>query len=1298
MIGSKANRWARRAQDANARRAWRHWVGAALFVTSLSASGAAWARPPATDRHAGAPSEAEPRHPSAPSAAGYTLFEAGPVRPIALLPGGLVAVTNTPDDRVELFRPHDAGLRPCGSIPVGLRPVAAAAVGAELWVVNHLSDSVSVVAIDAGRCSGRVERTLLVGDEPRDIVSATGSRGELFAFVTAAHRGQNVRTKSGEYRDPGLTTPGIGRADVYVYDADALGQLGEEEPLEILTLFTDSPRALAAANGKVYAAGFLSGNRTSLVRYQMVIDRGRQSLDAIDADRDLRIDPGLDASERRIEGGYPAIRGNGRCISAGTIAPPELRANDFIMDVCVRTDATAPDLALEIVPQTPGIVTPDCSCTNALGELQRTPPLIVKFYDSPALCGASFEASLGGCWLEPPQQDELSEPILAQQWNRQVALSLPDRDVFTIDLSKSPPALATGAEFRGVGTTLFNMAVHPKTGKVFVSNTEARNHMRFEGPGGGIAQRDRFANTTVRGHVTESRISILDPHSGAVDPVHLNAHIDFSRCCAQAPNDETENSLAFPTSLAITNKRNRRGEPRRDQDLYVAALGSDKVAVLSTERLEAAGPGEIVQDRADHIEVPGGPVGLSLDEGRGLLYVYARFDNELVVIDTESRSTVQRLPMHSPEPENVVAGRRVLYDARRTSSHGDSACFSCHLFGDMDGLSWDLGAPDEAEFANLGPFFAIPETTSAPLTSHFLPVKGPMTTQSLRGMANHGAMHWRGDRRGGLDSTVHEQPDTGAYDERAAFTAFNVAFAGLNGRASQLPPSVMDRFTDFTLQLTYPPNPIRALDNSLTDAQKRARSRYFGCEIDDESMARGECVDGRNIAEETRQCNCLNPPRFVLGLEERPDSCPAEPRCTLDISDFQNTCNGCHSLDPEANRQFGVDRPGFFGTSGLYTNDAVAHILKVPHLRNMYQKVGMFGSLVTPRGIGLNALPDSIFGPRRGGLFSVQNAHQGDQIRGFGFTHAGEEDTLFRFFSLSGFTRSPSPGGPFVNDNRAGFEPVLPEDSRACFDEQLPTLNARFLSELAAPAQLEAIVADLLILTNPGTDPADQAAAAQRLAGFLLSLPPENPGALFQRLPIDRAVGQLALPLLACSQLPNHAALQGLGCFELSPGAGCETLIDTIRGCSLWGATLEQQFHSETIACQAAGIADKADMESLMMAFDSNLKPIVGQQVTVGRGAGARASQRLALLLSQADRGRCDLVAHDARHGYVYREGMFVRDDGRRILASRMSRAAKPTTFTAVPPGEGRRSGVDRDGNGVLDGRQARGGPRPHAR
>ena len=45
-----------------------------------------------------------------------------------------------------------------------------------------------------------------------------------------------------------------------------------------------------------------------------------------------------------------------------------------------------------------------------------------------------------------------------------------------------------------------------------------------------------------------------------------------------------------------------------------------------------------------------------------------------------------------------------VYDARLSSSHGDSACASCHVFGDFDSLAWDLGDPDGDVLNNPGPF------------------------------------------------------------------------------------------------------------------------------------------------------------------------------------------------------------------------------------------------------------------------------------------------------------------------------------------------------------------------------------------------------------------------------------------------------------------------------------------------------------------------------------------------------------------------------------------------------------------
>ena len=84
----------------------------------------------------------------------FVNFESGHVRPLALSPDGsrLFAV-NTPDNRLEIYDVGAGGLSLAAEVPVGLEPVAVASrVNAggrvEAWVVNHLSDSVSIVEVD----------------------------------------------------------------------------------------------------------------------------------------------------------------------------------------------------------------------------------------------------------------------------------------------------------------------------------------------------------------------------------------------------------------------------------------------------------------------------------------------------------------------------------------------------------------------------------------------------------------------------------------------------------------------------------------------------------------------------------------------------------------------------------------------------------------------------------------------------------------------------------------------------------------------------------------------------------------------------------------------------------------------------------------------------------------------------------------------------------------------------------------------------------------------------------------------
>ena len=107
--------------------------------------------------------------------------------------------------------------------------------------------------------------------DPNPSLTAVGarSRGKLLlaskvlarAFITTAHRGQNSPV------DPAVQTPGVGRADVWVFDAENLDDSLGGNPLAVLTFFGDTPRALAATpDGRtVYAAVYLSGNQTTTV-------------------------------------------------------------------------------------------------------------------------------------------------------------------------------------------------------------------------------------------------------------------------------------------------------------------------------------------------------------------------------------------------------------------------------------------------------------------------------------------------------------------------------------------------------------------------------------------------------------------------------------------------------------------------------------------------------------------------------------------------------------------------------------------------------------------------------------------------------------------------------------------------------------------------------------------------------------------------------------------------------------------------------------------------------------------------
>lgn len=119
-------------------------------------------------------SVAPPPNVAAVATTNFVNFETAPVHPVVLGPDGqTLAVCNLPDNRVELFDVSQGIPLPRGSVPVGLDPVALRfASPTELWVVNHISSSISIVDVP----SLTVVATLDTPAGPSDLVFAGNPR------------------------------------------------------------------------------------------------------------------------------------------------------------------------------------------------------------------------------------------------------------------------------------------------------------------------------------------------------------------------------------------------------------------------------------------------------------------------------------------------------------------------------------------------------------------------------------------------------------------------------------------------------------------------------------------------------------------------------------------------------------------------------------------------------------------------------------------------------------------------------------------------------------------------------------------------------------------------------------------------------------------------------------------------------------------------------------------------------------------------------------------------------------------
>jgi hypothetical protein len=371
------------------------------------------------------------------------------------------------------------------------------------------------------------------------------------------------------------------------------------------------------------------------------------------------------------------------------------------------------------------------------------------------------------------------------------------------------------------------------------------------------------------------------------------------------------------------------------------------------------------------------------------------------------------------------------------------------------------------------------------------------------------------------------------------------------------------------------------------------------------------------------------------------------PVCRLRVTDSFSTCHGCHSLDPRGNADFDAYRAGFFGTSGEYSFENETQVFKIPHLRNLYQKAGMFGTPQVPF-----FAPDSILGPGRGGPFAEETAYMGPQVRGFGFLHDGSTDTTQRFHGAAVFVARPvgalgrgDPGNP------NGLDAVFPA---------LATRSACVTSFRQAP------ISALALLPEPLREP----------ASFCLASGP-LPDVCF------------ADPTDATCEAALAAVAEALG----DPSFPEAFVTKLLPFCFQFGSLLENGASDGN--CYPQGLTERNQVEAFMLAFDSNMKPMVGQQLTLEDGR--TNSPDLRALLAAAARGDCDAGVRQGSTGYLVTgpngsappQSTLEDGVGQHVALRTLARRNGPVTVTCYPPhpdrAEARRSALDRDADGVTD-------------
>jgi YVTN family beta-propeller protein len=413
-------------------------------------------------------------------------------------------------------------------------------------------------------------------------------------------------------------------------------------------------------------------------------------------------------------------------------------------------------------------VSPDGNTVYAAFAISGNATTVIPKNLAPPQCGTSGQPQCVPAMnpaLPPPPQVSLVVAATDPAWTSYIKFTMPDNDVVAINVGPSP---SIAGYYFHVGTINLGLAVNPATGDLFVANTDALNLTFFE--------------ENLLSHFVNNRITRIQTGTGTVTPFDLNPGIDYT----VLPNPQAlSTALSQPAGVVF--------DPS-GSFMYIAAFGTDRVAQVDTngnvlwfvEVSPPSGSGSNVDPKNKR-----GPRGLALNAAAQTLYSLNRISDTISIINTATPAVTSEIVVGTdPTPSTVKAGRGFLYDGK-LSGNGTGSCASCHVDGDMDHLAWNLGDPEGS----------MTSTVQKGQTFQYHPMKGPLTTQTLRGLLDLSPYHWRGDK-----------PN---------FAAFNAAFVSLLG-GSQISDADMTIYTNFAHSILFLPNPNENLDRTLPTSLNNA--------------------------------------------------------------------------------------------------------------------------------------------------------------------------------------------------------------------------------------------------------------------------------------------------------------------------------------------------------------------------------------------------------------------------------------------------------------------------------------------